>query len=238
MEFQDLLEEHGPNNLCSWAAKHGRLDVLQWARLEKGCVWDWKTCAFAALNGHLRVLKWAKENYCPLNSLACAYAAENGQLHILQWLRENGFYWNETVCTVAARHGHLNILKWAREQQPLDSKTCVYAASGGHLHIIKWVIEHEKSICVWTILDLYVKAASNGHLHILLWVTETQLKNRPFTPIVFKYNHFSTASKLLTRRVFKDQKQHRLVTKWIQSVDAHCSDLTYNDLSKLIKSFI
>jgi hypothetical protein len=33
---------------CAWAADHGRLDVLIWAR-EHGCPWDWMTCAWAKM---------------------------------------------------------------------------------------------------------------------------------------------------------------------------------------------
>jgi hypothetical protein len=49
---------------CSYAAKRGHLEVLQWARAN-GCPWDEETCTFAAKKGHNEVLQWAIENGCP-----------------------------------------------------------------------------------------------------------------------------------------------------------------------------
>ena len=53
-----------PNRLCDFAARHGHLAVLQWARLN-GCRWDRWTCTYAAQNGLLEVLQWARVNGCP-----------------------------------------------------------------------------------------------------------------------------------------------------------------------------
>ena len=59
------------------AAKHGHLEVLQWARTN-GCPWDEDTCAYAAQYGHLDVLKWARENGAPWTEDARRIAARKG----------------------------------------------------------------------------------------------------------------------------------------------------------------
>jgi hypothetical protein len=53
--------------------------------------------------------------------------------------------------------------------------------------------------------------------------------------VVFKNRQFTSASKLLHRNIFKKQDK---VKRWIKTVDDACRTFTYNDLSKLIKSFI
>ena len=122
-EFRQLLTKHGHITLCNWAAKNGRLDVLQLAR-EHGYPWDEWTCAYTALGGHLNILQWALENNCP---------------------------------------------------------------------------------------------------------------SYPHVRVMFKNRHFTAASKLLHRNIFEKQDE---VKEWIKTVNDACNTLTYNDLSKLIKSFI
>ena len=78
-----------PKNLCSFAARAGYLEVLQWARLN-GSPWDEWTCAYAAQGGHLEVLQWARLNGCPWDEWTCSYAAGKGHLEVLQWARLNG----------------------------------------------------------------------------------------------------------------------------------------------------
>jgi hypothetical protein len=78
-----------PEDLCSWSAGNGHLEVLQWARAN-GSPWDEWTCTKAARNGHLEVLKWARANGCPWNESTCSYAVMNGHLEVLRWARANG----------------------------------------------------------------------------------------------------------------------------------------------------
>ena len=95
------------------------LEVLQWARLEKGCKWDDRTC------GHLALLQWARANGCPWSARICVVAAAYGYLDILQWVRANGCPWDERTCLVAAAYGHLPALQWARRNGcPLGAWTC------------------------------------------------------------------------------------------------------------------
>ncbi len=132
--------------VCETAAKHGHLEVLQWARNNR-CSWNEWICEIAARHGHLEVLQWARNNGCPWDEWTCARAAFGGHLEILKWARSQGCPWNEDTCSQAAAGGRLEVLQWARSQGcPWDSKTCSQAASRGHLEILKWAITNG---CRW-----------------------------------------------------------------------------------------
>ena len=89
------------------------VQLAAWAR-DNGLPLTALTCAYAAKNGRLGVLQWARENGCPWDKWTCMYAAENGHLAVLQWARANGCPWNEGTCSSAALNGHLAVLQWAR----------------------------------------------------------------------------------------------------------------------------
>jgi hypothetical protein len=103
---------------------------------------------------------------------------------------------------------------------------------GGHLHVLQWARDHGCPWDEWTCAH----AAYGGHLHILQWALENGCPLFICTKVVFKYRRFTLVSKLLHRIIFG--KQEEKVKKWITLVDEACNTLTYNDLSKLIKSFI
>jgi hypothetical protein len=162
----------------------------------------------------------------------CNWAAENGRLDVLQWAREGGCSWNVYVCAFAAMGGHLHILQWLRKHGcPWNELTCVYAARGGHLYILQWAREHG---CPWNEFTC-AHAAYGGHLQLLQWALENKCPIDPYTIVGFKNRHFTSASKLLHRNIFENQDN---VKEWIEIVDETCNTLTYNDLSRLIKSFI
>ena len=116
--------EYVCENLCTWIAQGGHLEVLKWARsthemYENGYPWNEITCAGAAENGHLNILQWAHDNGCPWNWLTCDRAVRGKHLNILQWMHEmhaNDCPWDWRTCACAALGGHLEILQWAREQ--------------------------------------------------------------------------------------------------------------------------
>jgi len=52
--------------VCLYAAKHGNLDMLRWARAQNPpCPWDIRTCGYAEKNGHRECYEWARENGAP-----------------------------------------------------------------------------------------------------------------------------------------------------------------------------
>ena len=108
-------------SLCKYAARHGFLFLLQWAR-KKGYPWDTWTGAEAAEHGHLEVLKWARaqDPPCYCDAWTCRGSAEKGHLDVLQWLRAQNppCPWDEKTCAGAALGGHLDVLQWARIEDP------------------------------------------------------------------------------------------------------------------------
>jgi hypothetical protein len=138
LRFLDTLNCPWNKKICVKAAKHGFLEMLQWARAN-GCPWNQRTCAHAAYHGHFDILQWARANGCPWNQKTCESAAKHGHLEMLQWARANGCPWDETTCKYAAQNGHLEILQWARANGcPWDKRTCTFAAYHGHLEILPW----------------------------------------------------------------------------------------------------
>ena len=130
------------NQICSHAAKKGRIHILRYAK-ENDFSWNKETCSSAAYNGHLDILIWLRKNGCPWESCTCSSAALNGHLDILKWARRNGCPWYKCTCSSAAFNGHLDVLKWARENGcPWDSNTCWSASMNGHLDVLKWAKEN------------------------------------------------------------------------------------------------
>ena len=74
-------ERHG---ICYGAAKAGRLDILQWARLN-GYPWDDETARIAAHMGHLEVMQWAIENGCPYD-ITMLHEDAAKHPNVAQWL--------------------------------------------------------------------------------------------------------------------------------------------------------
>lgn len=99
-------------DVCRFAARHARLDVLEWARAH-GERWGPTTALEAAGNGHLRTLQWVRERGCDWNEDCCEHAAKNGHLTTLRWAREHGCPWNEWTCERAAGNNHRDCLDWA-----------------------------------------------------------------------------------------------------------------------------
>ena len=132
--------------ICTFVARRGRLEVLRWAR-EHDCPWGDRSWACAANHGHLEVLKWAWEHGCPLTSVGymgfkgtCAAAAENGWLEMLKWAREQDCSWDARTCEAAAWDGYLEVLQWAREHGcPWDVKTLFGARMSRCVETIEYV---------------------------------------------------------------------------------------------------
>ena len=117
--------EKDKGTLCDYAAVHGFLFLLQWARTQNPpCPWDNLTCEKAAKGGHLNVLQWLRAQVppCPWDEYTCTYAAENGHLDILKWARAQDppCPWNERTCLEAVRHGHFDVLRYAIENKCPD----------------------------------------------------------------------------------------------------------------------
>jgi hypothetical protein len=63
--------------------------MLKWAR-ENDCPWSVVTSWYAAEHGHLEVLKWAREHRAARGmKTRASYAADGGHLVTLKWRAEN-----------------------------------------------------------------------------------------------------------------------------------------------------
>mmetsp|Transcript_6121 Transcript_6121/g.10185 ORF Transcript_6121/g.10185 Transcript_6121/m.10185 type:complete len:350 (-) Transcript_6121:111-1160(-) len=84
-------------NICSEAAKWGRMDCLMYAH-EHGCPWDEDTCSRAAENGHLLILRYAHEHGCPWNEETTQGATASNHLDCLVYAVEHGCPINTKSC--------------------------------------------------------------------------------------------------------------------------------------------
>jgi hypothetical protein len=57
--YRECFEQTTSNKMCAWAAEHGHMHLLQWARAND-CPWNAMTCEIAARGGHLELLQWAR----------------------------------------------------------------------------------------------------------------------------------------------------------------------------------
>lgn len=160
------LEVETDDQLCSYAAGNGDLDMLK-LLMEKGCLCDRGTFPQAASSGNLEMCKWLKERNIPWNEQVCAQAALEGHLELLQWLRREGCPWNEITPAFAARGGHLELLRWVMSNGCLWSARVYYeAASADNLHIMEFAYSRG---CPWDEYVCYM-AAYSGRLDILKWL--------------------------------------------------------------------
>lgn len=73
----------GNTELCSALAKHGKVELLQYARTQ-GCRWDERACSHAAGGGHIDTLQCARGNDCPWDSSTSAVAVRGGRYDVLR----------------------------------------------------------------------------------------------------------------------------------------------------------
>jgi len=110
------------------AAKHGRLDVVQWL-YPSAISESHRRCRFLikvdAMCGQLEIVQWlrAQEPPCPWDAGAVQFAAAYGHLEVLQWLRaqEPPCPWDRRAVARAEEEGHLEIVQWLCEQNAPNS---------------------------------------------------------------------------------------------------------------------
>ncbi|KAF8062660.1 HET-E1 [Scenedesmus sp. PABB004] len=157
------------SDVCSAAAGHGQLAVLEWARGEG---LDLRfVCCTAARAGHLTVLEWARGKRLSLRDV-CSSAAEGGQMAVLRWARAQTppLPWGGDVCTIAAQHSDLEMLRWLRAQDkpaPWDEDTCWAAAHSGQLEALRWL---RANGCPWWRAECERWAEAEGHEAVAAWM--------------------------------------------------------------------
>lgn len=134
------------DGLCTAAAGHGAIDVVQEAR-RRGCAWDANTCAAAAHGGHLSTLQHLRNGgsseRCPWNERTCAAAAGGGHMGVLRWARQRKCPWDSNACANAAANGQLAIFEWLRKKAcPVDEASIDEALLNGHEQCFFAAVEH------------------------------------------------------------------------------------------------
>lgn len=171
VEILDWLCAHGapwPRGACRFAARTGRLNVLQriksrgvrcqlagccaraagkkghmhildWLYANGRCNLDHAICG-AAWGGKLDVIQWAVARGQALCVTTMIFAAGGGHRHVIEWLRARGEAWYGETTGYAARYGHFDLLEWLHGQGcPLSTTTFKEAARGAPLPILEWL---------------------------------------------------------------------------------------------------
>ena len=102
-------------DIYNHAAEIKCIKLLQWTHNKKLYIWDKWTCTFAALHGDLKTLKWARQNNYPWTEDVCSYAAQNGHLHIIKWAIQHGCPWDKEILLWATQNYHTHIVKWYKD---------------------------------------------------------------------------------------------------------------------------
>lgn len=95
-----------------YAAHLGLLELLKWMHSTNKFTFNASTMRWAARGGRLRIVQWLRSVSCPWDDRACEDAARGGHLKTLKWLRANGCPWDWGTAWAAARGGHLTVLRW------------------------------------------------------------------------------------------------------------------------------
>lgn len=114
------------SDICSAAALHGNVSVLEWLRNEK-FVWNEWTFALGVRGGDGKVVEYLLQNQCPKDAWSCYEAAYKGNKYLLEMLRSNGTPWDEFTIIGAKRGGYDYIAIWAIENDcPYDNSIDEY----------------------------------------------------------------------------------------------------------------
>jgi len=158
--FEIVLWLHAQDYPCdaegkmyNYAARHGRLDVLEWCKAN-GFTWDiLDALERAAKGGHTAVMDWLCNERKRIGSypgdddleswykyMMVTIAARRGHVHILQWLADHDYALHGEVCEAAAQKGHQHVLCWLRARGcPWDARCCAAAASRGDIDMLLWL---------------------------------------------------------------------------------------------------
>lgn len=132
-------------NVCSHAARHGKLECLQVAR-QHGCPWDVSTIIGAIEGDHMSCLEYALANGCAQGPEASVVACQRGSIASLQLLNqyEGHLYWTVNTTFHAAALPLVDCLRYLHENNcPWDESTLSNAVSHGRHHNLRFALERE-----------------------------------------------------------------------------------------------
>jgi hypothetical protein len=172
-EYADTFNKEWKDVLCFLAIKHGKLELLKWARLQD-CRWDESmVCLHASASGHLNILQWARTScvpVCPWNNIVCEAAADRGDIKMLQWLIDNGCEMGDELCLIAANSDRFGALKWLREEKKCNWDGRIFAAAAklGNLSMMIWALEN--GCPDFDMIPIHEIATVHHRKEILLWI--------------------------------------------------------------------
>lgn len=157
------------------AAKHGRLEVLEWLHQHHSNVrWDGDGLSAALRANQVEVVHWLHANVP--QSLASGVdldaAASSGNLKLLKWAVSVNPTVNPTsMPEESLKTGNLELIKWVVENgfYGLWHRDIVldFAVENGQLEIVKYMTEIGVGRCSPDVME---KAGENGHFEMVKWL--------------------------------------------------------------------
>jgi hypothetical protein len=173
------------NAIGEGGARHGHIDVLEWARAKGNSIslLSPSTWEQAAGFGQLGVLQWGKKNISEFaSSIPSAWksAASGGWIYILDWMWQNSRRAAleeslQEVLSAAISNGHFPILRWVE-----DRVRSLVRARGDPDH------EGLFRRCISSALEsidpkVFKKATTKGHIEVLQWLHAHGLPSAHFS---------------------------------------------------------
>jgi hypothetical protein len=173
IEIVGWLLEHGhswPRGSCRFAARSGRLDLLQRARSEGVKCQFWDCCPKAAAKkGHIHILEWLHGHGEGNFSASESAAAWAGRLDVIEWIVAQGHPLCVTTMMNAAGGGHRHVIEWLRNRgEQWYGGTTGYAAKHGHFDLLVWLYEQGCQLSTTTFLE----ASRGAPISILEWLRD------------------------------------------------------------------
>jgi hypothetical protein len=160
------------------AARHGRLEILQWchAHTSLECL-PW-TFAAAARCGQLHVLPWLQthrpESMAKFEPFSMDRVAEEGRVDVFQWLEQHvGTPCTTSAMDSAALNGHLDMIRYLHTHRNEGATPLAMdmAALKGHVHVLRFLHEHRSEGCTTWAMD---SAAAYGRLDVVQFLHENR----------------------------------------------------------------
>lgn len=168
-------KEHGCEwklDTCTAAAKHGRLEVLKYARAN-GYNMSMLAVIEAVHGGHLEVVGWLNDvGYKANQNFVTNAAMESFRIDVLQWLYDSGYLTDlEEIVDLAIARSNLEVLKWAEDKGFSDWQACITSFSVEiDISVVKWLMERNCSFA--NVIGLTFKAKT---LEEMQWLVDKGL---------------------------------------------------------------
>jgi hypothetical protein len=128
------------------AAQYGQFEVLKWL-WARGYAADKESASWAAYHGRVDILGWILCNKVPYSEKRiCKWAANCARMEVLEWARGLGMVWDAdtfthgVVYTLKHPQHPWTLLEWLYEKgAPMGPEAFAHAALGGNLDLLRWL---------------------------------------------------------------------------------------------------